>query len=129
MSTDDHELVRIRILRTESPATPVRLLRSVTTTSIRILSQAIGYRTPIDLFPLFGLDHGENTRKLLALLRELEGNNVEYELLIGARAVTFQNLQNRLESWRQISYDLDMEAEWASGEPSAEAKAWATGKL
>lgn len=82
---------------------------------------------PIAVCHLFGRDHDENERLLLALFSQLEAQGVSFQVFLRNRAEPIAVLKNILESYRHIRYDTRMEMDLESGEPSEEALRWASG--
>ena len=105
------------------------MLRTVTPSPVGEINEAIGEGEPLHVCNLFGLSHEEDEKKLLSLLSELEALGLAPELFISGHLETKQYLLNVLQTHHEIAYDVAMETELEIGEPSEEAKAWATGKF
>jgi len=121
--------VSLRIPCGKHNAKVIRLLRTVTPSPVGEINEAIGEGEPLHVCNLFGLSHEEDEKKLLSLLSELEALGLVPELFISGHLETKQYLLNVLQTHHEIAYDVAMETELEIGEPSEEAKAWATGKF
>ena len=125
--TDDRGCVSIRIVDASDFVALTRRLRQIVAQPVGELAASIRARSPISVTVLFGLDHFEKKRALLALFNDLDGADVAFEVVLDGETVTREHLRNRLRRWHEITYDVQMETDLETGEPGEEALRWATG--
>lgn len=116
--------VAIRVISTNNEVAVIKQFRVASTATISEIREALKGRTPIPLSFIFGLDHEENERTILTLLRNLDALESIYEIIVDGKPESRQYFSNILQRWRDIRVQTKMMTNLEIGEPDVETLEW-----
>lgn len=120
----DRGIIEIRFMGASNTVAAVKAFRHATNLTIADIRESFARNTPIVAAQLYGRDHEETERRLLALLHELDDLSAEYDIIVDGNTESREYLQNILQSWRDVHLETQMMTNLENGEPDIETLEW-----
>lgn len=116
--------VEIRVMHATNIVAAIKVFRNATNATIADIRDSFVRQAPIAAAQLYGRDHDGTEARLLALLKELDEHDTEFDLIIDGEVESREYLYNMLQRRRDGLLKTQMMSNLEIGEADIETLEW-----